>query len=349
MALLDATIFQKGTSIATDTFKQDELRKPEMGIVKGFMEGTNRVVRADELTKMRDPKRPVEVAVLKRFDPTIGTVRALDITPEQSQSAVVALNWFTRRFSLISVGAYNASNWFSAAQQLAFDLENNLRAVYGTSGNSLSAYLVAFLESSINQALPATAIPGLTVNGSNNKVTAAINDFYIKVPAYLREMQLQGPYHDFANVGAYAQELYRKTMGQYQNQNLSMLGSGFDTTFDTGIAPSGSDIELHYLAPKGTLGLLNWVEHDARSKSGGVTGEGSYEEGRFMFTWVDPFGTSWGVLYTAKYKDLSGTYGVGFERVYVRQWDFAADFAAVKAYSSTSNRSVVVKASAVAS
>ncbi|AXE16228.1 hypothetical protein DR864_00350 [Runella rosea] len=348
MALLDATIFQKGTSIATDTFKQDELRKPEMGIVQGFMEGTNRVVRASELVKMRDPKRPVEVAVLKRFDPEIGTVRALDVTPTQSQSAVVGLNWFTRTFSIVSVGAYNASNWFDAAQQLAFDLENNLRAVYGTDSDSLSAYLVAFLEASINQALPATSILGLTINGSTNKVTAAINDFYIKMPAYLREMQLTGPYHDFANVGAYAQELYRKTMGQYQGQNLSMLGAGFDISFDTGIAPSGSDVELHYLAPKGTLGLLNYVEHDARSKSGGVTGEGSYEEGRFMFTWVDPFGMKWGVLFTGKYKDLSGTYGAGFERVYVRQWDFAADFAAVKAYSSTTNRSVVVKASATA-
>ncbi len=338
-----ATVFDKAVVMAKDRFKQFENRRPLMGAYEALREGTNQLVTKTNLEKARSsPSRPVTMPVLKRYDATVHNKRAVVLPGDEPSSDLVTLNWFTRGFTVKTREAVHQGNYISEAEYIAHQIENGMRAVYQDSvevgKESFDKLSSDYLNASKMTSLATTTLAGVTIAGGAYEMTQ--DKLYMYMPTLFQKNQLQGPFHDVANMDAYALRTYMSTMGSGNQQNLEkLLTSQYDFGYSQHIAVPANTLESHYFMAKGSYGVLDWIEYDCRS-NGGYDGKGSWDGTYKYTTWQDPYGTLWGVLVTMGPNESTIE---GLERSYAMQMDFFKDTAFVKSYSSEAGKSETIK------
>lgn len=334
---LAATLLQTAVTVPKDAMLRFENRKPdnETSIVQAFKEYTEDLIEPSVIKGLKTSKRrPVSLPVLTRFAGTIGTVRQINPTPDDASSALVPINWITRGFSFKVSEAITKDTYHSQAAVLRNTMFNELMSLYYDSANSLEKYLYAFLETNKWATPPAVTSPNVTVGTGAYEVP--VDDFMVEAPIALRENFINGNLQDIANMGAAARRRADAMHGAYNDENRAMYLKENQPYYSKEIVRSLGAQETHFLFPKGTVGLLNIVEDDA--KAGREDKDGEFE------VITDPFfGHQWGVYITKYRADQSGVYGSGQERSIITRYDFYADFAAFMAYSSNSGESPIVK------
>jgi hypothetical protein len=199
---------------------------------------------------------------------------------------------------------------------------------------ALELTLAAYLESTKWTAPPASNVDGVTLG--TGKYVMPADQFILKAPVVMEELELFGRFADVHNIGAVARRREIATFGRANTQNLDQYQDEMDYFRSNKVAVASGEIETHFLYPQGSLGLINWIENDARM------GRESFDG--FYTVVVDPFfGFEWAVFVKQDRADMSATGGVGLERATVTRFDFAASFAPVSPYSSQVGKSPIVK------
>ncbi|AKD55025.1 hypothetical protein [Spirosoma radiotolerans] len=338
MAAIAGTVLENAVLMATDRFQQFEKRRPDLGVVGAFTKYGENLIDAATIKKNRaSARRTQNIAVLNRQQTTIYDTRSLTHAPMGSTSAKVGLNWKTYRFDVGVTEAINADNYISASADLANQLEQGIRDVL----LAMDADFTTFTELGKYSALPASSLMG--ISGGAYQTTQ--KDLWINLPAVMRKLMLQGPYHMLSNVEALANLTNVSTYGQANQQNLQKLINNYEFGYSPNINPGGSK-EAYYAIPTGSVAMVDWVEYDCRKPGG----RGSYDGGEFYDTMTleftalggEQFSLTFGFRYLGGGQDKSAILP-GLERAYTDSWQLAVDVAPVKAYSSEAGKSPIVK------
>ena len=339
---ITATLLEKYVQVGTTGYSAFENRKPKPGAITVFQEGRSAGlvdVAGIEAAKT-SLRRPTEIAVTKKFTPNVKGVRAITPTPDTMDTARVALSWITLGFSVTAVPSLHADNDISYARYVTDLLYHALKGVYHTAvagggGNqdSLEKQMIAFVAANKYATPPASNVVGVEVENGAYKV--ASKDFEICALPVMEELLLSGPYDAITNVSQLRDERFQRTYGAANNQNLAQYVGDYDYRRSNYLPITAGAEQTHYLMPKGSLAVLNIVEDDAKANRAGYDGQYS------VFT--DPMhGFRWGVYEKVDRADMSSSL-TGGERMVTRTWDFAADFAFVRPYSSESGVTPIVK------
>jgi len=209
---------------------------------------------------------------------------------------------------------------------------DSLIDVFFKGTNALEKQLVTLLEASKYATPPASTVDGVVSDSGAYILTA--EDFLIKAPVIMEELDMVGPFQDMGNVGSMGRQRDNATYGRMNSRDVSQYMKDLTYYYSKNIAVEGAYEESHYLTQPGSLALLNIIEFDARNRTAHASGV--YD------TYVDPiFGFEWGVRIVSDPSDQTSNYGAGQERAVEYRYDFAADFAPVIAYSSTSASPIV--------
>lgn len=336
-----ASLLQTAVTVGGPGLERFEMKMPknETSIVAAFAKYTDQLVMPGTIERLKTSlRRPVSIPVFSNFAGTIGTVRKINPTPDVATTAMVPINFVTKDFSFAIDEAINDDNYKDKAATLRNTLFNELKAVYYNSANSLEKQCAAFLEANKYATPPAITTPDVTPIAGAYELS--VDDFIIKAPVIMEELFMSGGYQDIGTFGAYARARDEATYGKYNARNLEQYANEMEYYTSREVTLTSGSQETHYVMPKGSVGLLNITESDARNRR-------TDKDGHFEII-TDPwFGYDWGVYITEYRVDLSATYGVGFERVVRTRYDFAADFGTFMAYSSTAGESPIVKMEAV--
>lgn len=339
---LTPTLLEKYVQVGTAGYNAFEQRKPKPGAIDVFKEG--RSAGLADIAGIENAKtslrRPTEIAVTKQFTPNVYGVRAISPTADIMSTARVALSWFTLTFSVKVVPSMHADNDITMARYVTDLLFQALKGVYHTATtdgvnkqNSLEKKMLAYVAEQKYTTPPDSAVPGVVV--ANGAYTTASKDFETVALPVMEELLLSGPYDSITHVSQLAAERRQNTLGAGNAQNLAQYIPDYDYRRSNYLSVTSGAEQTHYLMPKGTLAVLNIVEDDAKA------GRPSYDGQYSVFT--DPYhGFRWGVYDKTNRVDMSGE-ATGWDRVVVQQYDFAADFAFIRPYSSVAGVTPIVK------
>ncbi|WP_338871699.1 hypothetical protein WBJ53_26075 [Spirosoma sp. SC4-14] len=338
MASIAGTVLETAVMMFKDKFLEFEMRRPDMGVVGAFDKYGKALIDEATIKKNRaSARRPQYIAVLNRQSTPVRDTRSTTITPVGSTSAKVGLNWKTYGFDVGVTEAINADNQITAAADLANQLEQGVRDVL----LAMDADGTTFLETGKWSALPASSL--MSISGGAYQTTQ--KELWINLPAVMRKLMLNGPYHMLSNVEAIANLTNVSTYGAANQQNLQKLINNYEFGYSGNINP-GASREAYYAVPIGSLARVDWVEYDCRKPEG----RGSYDGGVYYDTITLEFtalggetiSLTFGFLYIAQPADKSAILP-GLERAYTEGWSLFLDSAYVKSYSSEAGKSPVVK------
>lgn len=339
---LQPTLLEKYVQVGTSEYNAFEQRKPKPGAIDVFKEGRSAgLVDVEGIENAKTSlRRPTEIAVTKAFTPNVKGVRAISPTPEILSTARVALSWITLAFSIKMVPALHADNDITYARALTDLLFNELKGVFhtatsdgGANQDSLEKQMIAYIAAQKYTTPPDSQVVGVSVENGAYKVKS--QDFAALALPVMEELLLDGPFDDITHVSTLAWNRQIGTLGANNNQNLAQYLDDYNYRRSNYVPVTSGAEQTHYLMPKGTLAVLNIVEDDA--KAGRESYDGKYS------TFVDPYhGFKWGVFEKLNRADMSSEL-TGGQRMVTRQWDFAADFAFVRPYSSTAGVTPIIK------
>lgn len=333
---IELTLLEDAVVPSTEQMQLFEDRVPKENIIQAFREGTDGLVNTQSYMDAKVSKRrPVKIAVWKKENYNIMTTRQKDPTPNIATSAEVPLSFSTVGFSFLISPPLNADNYFSDVQEFQRNIFNGIMtAMFEDPTNSLEVKLATFLEANKATSLVTSTVDGVTTGAGQYEMAA--DQFIIKAPVVMRENRQYPRFGDIHSVGAIARQRDIATYGRANSKNLDQYQAEMDYYPSMEIDVTPGDLETHFLYQKGQLGLLNWVEWDARNNS-------VVHNGRFT-TIVDPFfGFSWGVFITRDRADVSAVGGTGLERASNIRYDFFTDFGAFTSYSSQAGKSPIFK------
>jgi len=338
---LQPTLLEKYVDLGTSEFNKFEKRSPWAGAIPVFQAGRSAGicnVEAIEAEK-RSLRRVVEIAVTKKYAANVKGARAINPTPDKMSSARVSTNFFTLAFSIVLTDAIHADNDIGRARYVTDSLHHELNGVFHNSaaggGNvaSLEKQMLSWLATQAYTTPPAVNVPGVQVASGAYQVKA--DDFVIKASPVMMSLQTYGPWDTITNIGAMARNRELATYGVGNQRNLAQYVGEYDYQFSHNLAVTSGALETHYLMPKGSVCVLNIIEDDAKNRR--TASDGVY------YDYLDPmYGFKWGVFET-RYRENMSSEVTGLERAVTTRFDFAADFAFVRSYSSEAGVSPIVK------
>lgn len=318
---------------ANNTFNKFEGRSPEFGTFQAFKDSASLLLPADQVTSLRKAAaRPEKIASLKRYTATTHTTYTCDFNPDTNTSAFTPITWVTIGFDTAITLAVNENNYISAEEDLRWQMEQGLRTVY----TELEEDAAAFLEtnkSATNDYPIETQIPGGTdVAGVQTLPYDNRKQIYQIQPAvFKRNLLTYGKIVDVANTEAITNFDYIKARGAANGVNTSyQVQPGIFDEYRSNYVGDVADpeiMETHFLFPKGSIGVYNWVPFEGRTNQRINDGEG-------WTTMIDPvMGMEWQVRW--KYTCVNGQYVMSFS--------YTGSFAFMRAYSSDNNVSPILK------
>jgi len=333
MAGIAATLLDQAIINSREGFKKYEHRVPKGEVIKAFLDYKDEVVPTSVMEAAKVSKRrPATIPVIKRGTTTVGTARAINPTPDRAETALVTPTWSTKTFSIAISPSVVNDNMIGFTELFNQRVYDSLIDVFFKGTNALEKQLVTLLEASKYATPPASTVDGVVSDSGAYILTA--EDFLIKAPVIMEELDMVGPFQDMGNVGSMGRQRDNATYGRMNSRDVSQYMKDLTYYYSKNIAVEGAYEESHYLTQPGSLALLNIIEFDARNRTAHASGV--YD------TYVDPiFGFEWGVRIVSDPSDQTSNYGAGQERAVEYRYDFAADFAPVIAYSSTSASPIV--------
>ena len=337
MSLVTTVLEDAVVKVGNRTFNSFEKRGSIYGALMAHMRDTDRLVPKTELEAARVSKgRPVKIPVLqKNTADTLKNSYTCNFDPVASTSAFATLTWATIGFDVAIEGAVNVDNYFSASEDLAHQIEQEMYKVAA----ALDTAAVANLDAKKTQVnnTPLYSITGNTMQVPN----ASKLDFYKNIGAIMRRNDLDLPVMDIASTETMVDFTFIGQQGASNDVNTAYQISGISPFRSNRVTNASGVSETHYLVPEGSLGMLNWIPYDYRVGS-------QVNEGERWFTMVDPIlGMTWGVRYKRSCADVTGTYDRQVPNVLREEWSFRADYSFLTPYSSDTS-SPIFKAAVLA-
>lgn len=261
-ALLLPTLF---ASVDTGKFGAYEGRTSHFGALNTFYNNTKELFGQEMIDKIRATPytRTVTIPILNKYDHTVLTVRSCTITaPDISPT----LKNITRVHLAIDMGvtpAAHQDNYVSVNKALLHQYTQAKRAIYTTLDSMAAATLdtnkdTTTLSQDTNHPLYTRVAGAYQIPASKPE------DFYINFGTIMEELDVHGPYFDVASTIALADRLRLENPGggTQLNTNAIFRASGLAEFEHSNRIARGNNRTVHYVAPLGSVGVLNFIDFD---------------------------------------------------------------------------------------
>ncbi len=249
-------------------------------------------------------------------------------------TALVPLSWETTGFTIkeYSGGVY-ADNYFTREEHYEWQLRMGLKAAL----EKIESDIDSFLESN-KSTVNSSPLFGALVGGAKQVPWEQRRRFYQAIPSILRRNDLAAAQAlDFTNPEAQIEYAYMDNQGQsnainwkYAVRGVLPVRSNY-ITLDEGVA------ETHFVAPKGSVGMLTWNSWAEENNDTLIPGA------NYFTTIKDPiFGITWGLRVVKDCEDESATYE-GITAGIVTKYMFTLDYAFIRPYSSATGETPILK------
>lgn len=330
-----ATVLQDAIIQLNDnnTFNKFEGRSPEFGVLEAFKDSAPLLLPEDQVTRLRTAAaRPEKIASLKRYNATIHTTYTCNFAPDANTSVFTPVTWVTVGFETAVTLAVNENNYISAATDVKWQMEQGLRAVLTELENDGADFLETN-KTATNDYPVETQLPGSTDTAGVQQIPYVNRKqiYQIQPAVFKRNLLTYGKIVDVANTEAITNFDYIKNQGagNAENTGYQVQPGIFDEYRSNYIGdPTDTDVmETHFLFPKGSIGIYNWVPFEGRTNQ-------RISEGQYWTTMVDPvMGFTWQV-----YVQMTCVGGQ-----YVMNFSYTGSFAFMRAYSSDNSVSPILK------
>jgi hypothetical protein len=332
---LAATALQRAILMVENDF---EFRVPDSDTILFVSEGTERVVPADQIQKLKTgTERPIDIASYVKTGGTTYTSRAITRDTADSTTQKQTLSWSTAGFHVHTAPIEHDEQIPNAAQDLSNKIKNELITCVQTISSNIETWIEA---SKTTHFATADEIDGVDVETGQISVNGAT--FFESLPVFMRKQALVGNFNLLTNV-AFMQIMneYAK-YGAGNEKNIEQFMRGINPYYSDTIVPDAGNKIKGYCTPKGSTGLLWWVESDTRRNIN--KDHVSYYQKTLKFkTLSDKIITiPFGVMEQSGPKDLSSNIPGG-QRAYNTDFGFFVDYAKVKLQSSTSGDTPITK------
>jgi len=314
---------------------KNEMRMPVFGGLQAIKDDTNSLFSAATIERAKNSNRQdVELAVLSKYTATDTDADSCTITGEGSSSSVITPSYSGYGFVVASYPEIHYGNVVDKEEKLAFDMFMGWKKVFGR----LDVASIALLEAS-KHALSGSTSKYFTIGSSTAAYSGELQRIYGYMPAFLKTLDLNGPYKEVTNTEALTPQLLAQAYSVQNAENRAGLngrlaGSDNFTTYTSNNVAPGDNDEIRYVFENGTFGLLNWVRPLARDGA-------RITEADYWGTIQDPyFGFNWEIHYQKRCTDLSGTYE-GMTASIGEHWLIKSDFSFNEAFSSDTTQGCV--------
>lgn len=331
---LTATALQDAVVQASQMFGSFENRLSEYGALQAFIDNAPKLFPGSILENARKSNvQPVKIPMLKRGSATEVTSRSCTITGQEGVSEFVTLTWGTTGFEIKIVKAKNAGNYIDEVSDFAMQMANGLRTVLA----ALDTASYNALESKKATGLLEANLPGISLGAGFYQANDAVK-LYQSIPSIMSINDITGQLLNIASPQARASLLGMLTFGQNNQQNQAgLLGAlpgamGYQNYFSNRVLNGDNVMEVHYLAPEGSIGMFTWNGYEAKNNV-------QTSKGKKFYTMQDPvFGLTWDVM-----EESDCATDAGYQRVTYDAYQFNIDYAFLTAYSSEATKTPIVK------
>lgn len=326
-------------------FPAYEHRKTIVGALEAFRDGAPRLFGPDFQAAQDSNRRPDSIAVINRVPDGQDQAdsRSCNPTATAGTSALAPLTWVTKSFEATIAPFAFEQNYIRAAEALSQDISDKLNNVLA----DLDALAVAQLVAD-KAAVQAVGAPYFTDSTFGSYAFGAdLKTLYTFIPSLMQALDMNGPFYDIANTFAMPSRIQAGQFGSNNQQNVASSLIGIDSYYTNRIVPSGTPApdEVHYIVPRGHVGILNWVDWASRQVE--AQGRSKIAGEKEWVGTMEMGGFTWGVFKLNTCGDMS-TQQTGEERTPIETYSFAADFALASAYSSDADDSAIVQIDATA-
>jgi hypothetical protein len=316
--------------LAQSNLDQYENRWSNFGAFMSYLEDTpNTLPGAAELVNQYDGHRTVSVVVMQRQTLTTSATRVCTATSTQATSTYVTPTWTTIVTSFFLVPSEHKGNYVSYQEAL----NHNVAAVERAFLTAIDTAAYTSLNTNKSTVNAADGNP-YTVNGNNDMVIAAADNelFFNEAASILMQNNLPS---DAVNViasprmAALAREL--NAQGPANNANRAFQFGPYSFYHSPRVTVAAGDRDAAFIAPKGSLAFLSYVDQDAQmgSKSG---------DHEWSVQFLPKLGLNVGLLVTRDCADESSHGGGASASSLMESFQFSFDYSFVTAYDSGSGQ-----------
>jgi hypothetical protein len=252
-------------SVDTGKFGAYEGRISHYGALNTFVNNTNELFGEDAIEKIRNTPftRDVTIPILNRYDHTVLTVRSCNISGPDISPTLKNLTRVHLAIDMQVTPAKYQDNAVSVQRALRHQYMNAKRAVY-TMLDSMAATTLD-LNKDTSTLSQDTNHPLYTrVAGAYQIPASRPEDFYLNFGTIMEELDVHGPYFDVASTIALADKMkLRNPGGGTQLDTAAILRESGIAEFEhSNRIARGNNRTVHYVAPQGSVGVLNFIDFD---------------------------------------------------------------------------------------
>jgi hypothetical protein len=331
---LTATILQDAiVEVGSGKLGSFEKRLSNYGALEAFQDNAPKLLSPTTVEGIKKSiVHPVKATVLNKYAATVINAPSCAPTGTRPTSAFKSLTWAFLGFETKIIPSQNEGNYVKMAEDLALQLRMGWKAIFA----SLDTTAVSTLETNKNAVVATSNRPDIASSAAGYDYTGDPKEFYFNAPGLMMINDMEGPYNDVANSESMSTQLRIASFGANNQQNIDGVMRGktgpWEHYLSNRVAP-GSNRELHYLFPEGSIGIYNWVDPDSRA--GRVAGNKTWD------VFKDPmFGFDWSI-YSVKDCVDDSAYMAGNTRAYGEIAQIGAWFAFLTEYSSDTSSPII--------
>ncbi|GAB4042603.1 hypothetical protein [Spirosoma litoris] len=244
------------------SFGKLENRMSRYGALNLFYNNTSELFDADTLAKLRATPytRSFKIPIMNKYDHTIITVRTCAITTQALGVTLKTVTRFHVEVDFDIIPSEYANNYISYQKALAQKIRMAKKAVYKYLDTMCATYLDTNKETT--QVIGANRL--YTGVAGEYQVTNTLT-FYNNLLAIMEEMDTDGPYFDLFNTAALADRNWLEKPGGGATYNTAEIMKTADITefeYSNRIAASSGQRGIHYVGPRGSIGIVNFIDLD---------------------------------------------------------------------------------------
>lgn len=331
---LTSTILQDAiVEVGAGKFGSFEKRLSNYGALEAFQMDAPKLLLPSQVEDIKKSIVHVtKIPALNKYTASVITAPTCSPTGNRPTSAFKTLTWAFVGFETQIIPSLNEGNYIKMVEDLGLQMRMGWKSIFA----NLDTTVVSALETNKNAISATSNRPDITTSAAGYDYTGDAKEFYFNAPGLMQINDMEGPYSDVANSESKSTLLRIASFGSNNQQDIDGVKRGQTGPwehFTSNRVSPGSNRELHYMFPEGSVGIYNWVDPDSRAqrtagnKSWGVV--------------QDPmFGFDWSVFALKDCIDNSGTMA-GNSRAYSEILQIGAYFAVLTEYSSDTSSPII--------
>ena len=324
MAYLAATALNEyRAKYAGSNLDKAENRGSGFGLLSLAKRDTPNIISEAEIVKARgNAARATKIPVLQKISFTPGSVRTCTPETKYSTSALVTITWATLFNGFHMIPSQYENNEVGYIE----DFKHKLQQLELQWAKTIEAAIYTKLDAVKSTTFTADGSP-FDFTGSVIQIPAAYTKTYLdELYASLMADDFSAPFNMVASPGVMPVNNFFANQGQANSENTAYQFGDYSFDYSNRVTKTTGARGTFFVMPKGSLGMLTWVDPDARRKA-------KIAEGNYWDTFSMPMlGVDAGLHVLMACGDNGTEAGSGLEASVTENFMFSMDYAFVTPY-----------------